>query len=51
MKKLFDKLYLKSQKDFYKVLEENLNKKNKMFIVTANPETFNILFKFSSNTL
>lgn len=45
MKKLFDKLYLKSQKDFYKVLEENLNKKNKMFIVTANPETFNISLK------
>lgn len=42
MKKLFDKLYLESQSSFYKVLEKKLDKKEKMFIVTANPETFNI---------
>ena len=42
MKKLFDKLYLESQSSFYKVLEKKLDKKEKMFIVTANPKTFNI---------
>ena len=47
MKKLFDKLYLYTQKNFYKVLEEKLDKKEKMFIVTANPETFNIAEKDS----
>ena len=36
----FDKLYSKGSKDFYKVVEENLKKQKRMFIVTANPETF-----------
>ena len=40
MKVLFDKLYSKSIDSFYKILKENLKKEKKMFIVTANPETF-----------
>ena len=40
MRKLFDKLYNKEEKEFYNVLENNLKKNKKMFIVTANPETF-----------
>ena len=40
MKKLFDKLYNKSALSFYSILESNLEKEKKMFIVTANPETF-----------
>lgn len=40
MKKLFDKLYSKSGNSFYKILNENLKNNKKMFIVTANPETF-----------
>lgn len=40
MKKLFEKLYNKSTTSFYKILEENLKNENKMFVVTANPETF-----------
>jgi len=40
MKKLFKKLYSKDVDSFYKILEENLKKDKKMFIVTANPETF-----------
>lgn len=40
MKKLFKRLYSKDVESFYKILEENLQKEKKMFIVTANPETF-----------
>ena len=40
MKKLFDKLYSKSSEEFYKLLKDNLKNNKKMFIVTANPETF-----------
>lgn len=40
MKELFDKLYNKSKEDFYKLMDFNLKKNKKMFIVTANPETF-----------
>ncbi len=40
MKKLFEKLYKKSEKSFYDILEEKLKKEKKLFIVTANPETF-----------
>lgn len=40
MKKLFKKLYNKSVDSFYKVIKNNLIKDKKMFIVTANPETF-----------
>lgn len=42
MKKLFAKLYKNSEESFYKILRENLNENKKMFIVTANPETFMI---------
>lgn len=42
MKKLFAKLYKNSEESFYKILKENLNENKKMFIVTANPETFMI---------
>lgn len=47
MRKLFDRLYLDSQKSFYEILDKNLDKNEKMFIVTANPETFNIAEKDS----
>ena len=40
MRKLFDKMYKKDQEGFYKILKNNLKKNQKMFIVTANPETF-----------
>ncbi len=40
MKKLFEKLYSDSSESFYKIVRNNLDKENKMFIVTANPETF-----------
>lgn len=40
MKKLFDKLYSKDANSFYNILKNNLKKEKKMFIVTANPETF-----------
>ena len=40
MKELFDKLYNKIEKSFYKILEKNLSQNKKTFIVTANPETF-----------
>ena len=42
MRKLFDKLYSKSEESFYKMLAKNLKENKKMFIVTANPETFMI---------
>lgn len=42
MKELFNKLYKESANNFYRVLKTNLKKNKKMFIVTANPETFMI---------
>lgn len=39
---MFDKLYSDSAESFYKIIKDNLNKNRKMFIVTANPETFMI---------
>lgn len=39
MKEYFNKLYKGSKKDFYDLIKENLISDNKMFIVTANPET------------
>lgn len=38
--KFFKKLYNKTEQEFFEVLEKNLEKDNKMFIVTANPEAF-----------
>lgn len=40
MKELFKKLYNKDVNSFNKILKTNLKNNNKMFIVTANPETF-----------
>lgn len=42
MKELFDKLYNKEESSFYNILSKNLKNNKKMFIVTANPETFMI---------
>ena len=40
MKKFFERLYKDDAKSFYKILKENLNNNKKVFIVTANPETY-----------
>jgi N-acetylglucosaminyldiphosphoundecaprenol N-acetyl-beta-D-mannosaminyltransferase len=40
MKKYFDKLYKNGVDDFYKIVENNIKDEKRMFIVTANPETF-----------
>lgn len=40
MKEYFDKLYAQGTQDFYKIVEDSLINKKRMFIVTANPETF-----------
>lgn len=42
MKDFFEKLYSDSYQEFEKILKKNLEKNQKMFIVTANPETFMI---------
>ncbi len=42
MKKYFDRLYSDSYQEFEKILKKNLEKNQKMFVVTANPETFMI---------
>lgn len=39
IKLYFDKLYAGTQKSFYNIVKQNLSNNNKMFIVTANPET------------
>lgn len=44
----FDKLYTKGCDDFYKIIKENLKRKKKTFVVTANPETFSYGEKDSS---
>ena len=40
MKKYFKKMFKGKPKEFYELLEDNLKNEKKMFIVTANPETF-----------
>lgn len=40
MLKYFDKLYKKGQEEFYNLVQKNMNNNKRMFIVTANPETF-----------
>ena len=45
MKKLFKKIYKKDKESFYKINKKNLKENNKMFIVTANPETFMLSVK------
>lgn len=42
MKELFNKLYNKEANSFYNILKKNLKNNKKMFVVTANPETFMI---------
>ena len=42
MKELFDKLYYNNSETFYNIIKQNLKKEKKMFVVTANPETFMI---------
>ncbi len=40
MKKYFAKLFKNSKADFYKLVTKTIDKEEKMFIITANPETF-----------
>lgn len=40
MKDYFNKVYNKGEKNFYKMLEDNLINNVKTFIITSNPETF-----------
>lgn len=40
MLEFFKRLYVKSEEKFYKLVETNLKKQNRMFVITANPETF-----------
>lgn len=42
MRNLLEKIYNKTQKEFFDLLDENLESNKKMFIVTANPETLMI---------
>ena len=45
MKKYFNKLYNKSYQNFSEIMIDNLKNDNKMFVITANPETFMIASK------
>ena len=42
MKQYFEKIYKNSKNEFYSLVNNNLKQNNKMFIVTANPETLMI---------
>ncbi|MDU4888890.1 MAG: WecB/TagA/CpsF family glycosyltransferase [Clostridium sp.] len=42
MRELLEKIYNKSQKEFFDLLEKNIKNEKKMFVVTANPETLMI---------
>jgi N-acetylglucosaminyldiphosphoundecaprenol N-acetyl-beta-D-mannosaminyltransferase len=42
MKNFFERMYSASYQEFEKELEKNLRENRKMFVVTANPETFMI---------
>lgn len=42
MRELLEKIYNKSQKEFFDLLEKNIKNEEKMFVVTANPETLMI---------
>ena len=42
---IFTNLYLDSQNNFYKLVDKNAKNKEKMFIVTANPETYMLSLK------
>lgn len=45
MNKLFAKLYKDSKEEFYELVKKDIVRENKRFIITANPETFNIAIK------
>lgn len=45
MNKLFAKLYKDSKEEFYELVKKDIVRENKCFIITANPETFNIAIK------
>ena len=40
MLEFFKRLYNNNEEKFYKLIETNLKKQNRMFVITANPETF-----------
>lgn len=40
MRKFFEKMFKESKQEFCSLVEKNIDKQNKMFIITANPETF-----------
>jgi len=40
MKEYFNKLYKNDKESFYELVKKNLKNKNRMFIITSNPETF-----------
>ena len=40
MKAFFERLYDKSDNQFYREMKRNLQEETKMFIITANPEAF-----------
>ncbi len=42
LKDYFDKLYTGTQQDFFQLASENMDRGNRMFIITANPETMMI---------
>lgn len=42
MRELLEKIYNKSQNEFFDLLEKNIKNEEKMFVVTANPETLMI---------
>lgn len=42
MLKYFERLYTKGQDEFYELVSKNIKQNKKMFIITANPETFTI---------
>lgn len=42
MKEYFEKIYFNTEESFHKLIHENIKDENKMFIVTANPETLMI---------
>ena len=45
MKKYFEKIYKKSSDEFNNIVKQSITNNNKMFIVTANPETLMIAEK------
>lgn len=48
MKRYFEKIYKNSKNEFYDLVNNNLKNNNKMFVVTANPETLMIAENDSS---